>query len=84
MVSRLFQILTLLAATVLVGCNVEKEAPKEEGINIQFPGGSVKVGQDGVDVQAPGTSVKVDENKKVDVEAPSFQLKLESGKSSDQ
>jgi hypothetical protein len=74
----------IIAVAMLFGCNAEKEAPKEEGINIQFPGGSVKIDQEGVDVQAPGTSVKVDKKQQVDVNAPSFDLNIERKESPDQ
>lgn len=59
-------ILTLLITVFLVGCKEEKK--KSEGVNIEFPGGSVRVGEEGVDVKAPGVDVKVDK-KQVGVNA---------------
>jgi len=75
----------LVALAVCIGCTEQEPKPKGgEGINIEFPGGSVKVGQDGVDVKAPNVDVKVDQGAKVDVQAPGVDFKLERNASESQ
>lgn len=62
----------------MAGCTQQGAEPKKgEGINIEFPGGSVRVGEEGVDVKAPGVGVKVEPNgAKVDAEGSGFKLQL--------
>ena len=67
-----------LVTALFVGCAEEKKK-EQEGLNLEFPGGSVRVGEDGVDVQAPGVDVKVDD-KRVDVNAPNVGVQAERGK----
>lgn len=82
---RLATICAVLGLTVAAGCQDNGKSDTEgrgagEGINIEFPGGSVKVGEGGVDVQAPGVDVKVDSKKGVDVKAPGVGVQVERDK----
>lgn len=54
-----------------------QEESKGEGISIEFPGGSVKVGEGGVDVKAPGVDVQYDDKKGVGVKAPGVGVQVE-------
>ncbi len=75
----------LLGMSVFVGCREDGKGGTQgkqsgESFNIEFPGGSVKVGEGGVDVQAPGVDVKVDSERGVDVKAPGVDVQVERDK----
>ena len=76
----------VLVVAACVGCiQVESEksgnegsnASGGEGINIEWPGGGVKIGEGTVDVQAPGVDVQVDPSKGVKVNAPDVEVKVD-------
>jgi hypothetical protein len=68
---RFLALLTCLALATLPGCSDRGAKESEGGIEVQWPGGSVKIDPDkGVDVQAPGVGVQVKKGAKVDIDAP--------------
>jgi hypothetical protein len=48
-----------LALLGIIGCRQPAPPPPPSGVNVQFPGGSVKVNERGTNVIAPGTQVLV-------------------------
>ena len=78
---RLVTFLAVIALAISTGCKKEEEKVEPKaGINIELPGGSVKVGEGGVDVQAPGVGVNVDSKKGVGVKAPGVDVKVDTDK----
>jgi hypothetical protein len=67
------------------GANASGESTEEEGgFNIQFPGGSVKLGKDGgVNVEAPGVKVDTKPGEKVKVEAGGVDVDVDLGGKAD-
>jgi hypothetical protein len=75
-----------VALTTSLGCERGEQSRANsgsesgQGIEIQWPGGSVKIDPDeGVKVKAPGVDVEVDQKKGVDVDTPGVDVRVRKG-----
>jgi len=76
----------MMVMAVLSGCERGEDSRaggssggSDEGFEIQWPGGSVKIGRDtGVDVRAPGVDVRVNDETGVKVKAPGVDVNANS------